>query len=453
MEQKAVAGKLIRGAGILLMGILFALLLVLCQSPGLVFKNSAKDPEGQPDLAEEQTEGAQTGPAPAFHQRSAICPVGMVWAGPPSGSSAVVLERDSLRVLYEQDAYLRRPMASTTKIVTALVAIEQCRDLDQKREIPDEAVGIEGSSIYLRKGEHLSMRELLYGLMLRSGNDCAVAVASLTAGSVEQFVLLMNQKAADLRCTDTHFCNPHGLHDPDHYTTAYDLAVLTAAALKNPVFREIVGTQKITISNEGTEADRVLINKNKLLTALPGATGVKTGFTKAAGRCLVASCEREGMECISVVLNCGPMWEVSESLLERALTDYRMDEILVPYECVGELNREQTRLPLFCRETFSYPLRAGEREALSFRLETGEGPFRPGEPVGKIKIYLENDLIFSAKLYTMEEIEQQDFLSALFRIFRKWIVGRQTLKKDGFSCVSTSFWPSAASAPVGPASL
>ena len=473
MEQKTtVAGKLALRAGMILLGLLFAALLVLCQSPRSFFgedgHRETPAPAEQTDLPEgaEFEEDCPSGTVQAFGAGSPVCPVFLPADGPgseggkegivgasacpnatraeacsgellngrsgevfpavsvPAGSSAVVLERDSLRVLYEREAYVRRPMASTTKIVTALVALQVCPDLDRKREIPASAVGVEGSSIYLRKGEHLSMRELLYGLMLRSGNDAAVAVAELCAGSVEEFVLMMNRAAADLGCTDTHFCNPHGLHHPDHYTTAYDLAVLTAAAMKDPVFREIVGTRKITISNEGFDYDRLLVNKNKMLASLPGATGVKTGYTKAAGRCLVSSCEREGMECISVVLNCGPMWEVSAALLEEALQNFRMTDLRAPYEGVGELTKGEERLPLYCREKFAFPLREGEKEELSFRLETGEGPFDPGESVGKIKIYLGNDLIFSAKLYTMEEIEQRDFLSALFRILRRWRPGR-----------------------------
>jgi len=186
-------------------------------------------------------------------------------------------------------------MASTTKIVTALTVIRNT-DLDEVVEIPKAACGIEGSSIYLREGEHLTVRELLYGLMLRSGNDCAVALALHTSGSVEAFAELMNTTAVELGCENSNFVNPHGLHDDRHYTTALDLAAVTCEALHNETFREIVSTKAVRISNEGYEYDRVLVNKNKLLSNVDGADGVKTGYTKKAGRCFVGSATKNGMQ-------------------------------------------------------------------------------------------------------------------------------------------------------------
>ena len=219
-------------------------------------------------------------------------------------------------------------MASTTKIVTALTVIKHC-NLDDTVEIPRQAVGVEGSSIYLREGEHLTVRELLYGLMLRSGNDAAVALALHTSGSVEAFAALMNEVAEEAGCVNSNFVNPHGLHDDKHYTTAYDLALISCSALENDDFREIVSTKTVRIRNEGYEYDRVLVNKNKLLSNYAAADGVKTGYTKKAGRCFVGSATRNGMQVVVAVLNCGPMFEDTASMLDAAFETYSY-QIVVP---------------------------------------------------------------------------------------------------------------------------
>jgi hypothetical protein len=174
---------------------------------------------------------------------------------------------------------------------------------------------VEGSSIYLRQGEKLTIRQLLYGLMLRSGNDCAVALAVKIGGNVERFAEMMNELARKIGVEKTNFVNPHGLHDDNHYTTAFDLARISAYAMKNSVFREIVSTKNITIS--GVEGERVLVNKNKMLSTFAGGDGIKTGFTKRAGRCLVSSAIKNGMEVVSVVLNCivGSVYMIFVTLL------------------------------------------------------------------------------------------------------------------------------------------
>jgi D-alanyl-D-alanine carboxypeptidase len=208
--------------------------------------------------------------------------------------------------LCSKNKNVRLPMASTTKIMTALVAIENY-PLDAEVKIADEACGIEGSSLYLRAGERLTMRELLYGLMLRSANDAAAAIAYEVAGGVSGFADMMNEKAQKLGLTDTHFTNPHGLDDDEHYTTAGELAIIASEALKNPTFKEIVSTYKKTISGpDGTK--RLVVNHNKLLNMYDGAIGVKTGFTKKSGRCLVGATERGGLTLISVTIDAPDDW-------------------------------------------------------------------------------------------------------------------------------------------------
>lgn len=225
----------------------------------------------------------------------------------PSAASAILIETSSNTVLYEKNAHKKLPMASTTKIVTALCAIESGR-LDKIVQVDDSAVGVEGSSIYLQKGEKISLEALVYGLMLHSGNDAAVAIACAVSGSVEEFTNLMNETAKKAGATHTNFENPNGLDSKNHYTTAYDLAIITSYALKNEKFAKIVSTYKTTISNGEKDYARQLKNHNKLLTMYEGCTGVKTGFTKKCGRCLVSSAKRDNTELVAVTLNDGNDW-------------------------------------------------------------------------------------------------------------------------------------------------
>ncbi len=181
-----------------------------------------------------------------------------------SAKACAVIEANSGRILYEKNPNQQLPEASTTKIMTALVVAENC-NIDEVVEIPRQAQGVEGSSIYLRAGEHLTVKELLYGLMLQSGNDCAVALALHAGGSIDTFADMMNEKARELGCTNTNFTNPHGLPDDNHYTSAHDLGLIACAAMNNDIVKEIVSTQKVLISNEGYDYQRVILNKNKIL--------------------------------------------------------------------------------------------------------------------------------------------------------------------------------------------
>lgn len=232
-----------------------------------------------------------------------------------SASGAVLIEAESGRILYQKDANKRRPMASTTKIMTALVALEH-GDLDAPIRIPAEAVGIEGSSLYLVENEVLTLRELLYGLMLRSANDAAAAIAVAIAGSVFDFSEMMNEKAEEMGLTNTHFDNPHGLDSEEHYTTAYELALITAEALKNEVFREIVSTYKKLLPQLNVPDRRLVVNHNRLLRTYDGCIGVKTGFTKKDGRCLVSAAERDGVTLIAVTLNAPNDWNDHKKMLD-----------------------------------------------------------------------------------------------------------------------------------------
>ena len=233
--------------------------------------------------------------------------------------AAYLIEAHSGRVLTEQNANAHLPMASTTKIMTALLAIESGR-LSETVAVPRAAVGTEGSSMYLKEGETLPLLDLVYGLMLTSGNDAAVAIACVLDGDVSAFAARMNARAAELNLNDTHFTNPNGLSDPDHYTSARDLCMLAAAAMQNETFAAVVRTTYRT--TEGSIPHR-LKNKNRLLWEYEGGVGVKTGYTKAAGKCLVFAAERGGMLLVGAVLNCPDMWNAAKSMLNAGFQAYR----------------------------------------------------------------------------------------------------------------------------------
>lgn len=277
-----------------------------------------------------------------------------------SARRAYVLDTVSGRELFSRNEDQRSLIASTTKIMTALIICEQCNVLDRMR-IPKEAVGIEGSSMYLKEGEVLTLQELLYGLMLSSGNDAAVALAIYCGGTVEGFAELMNDKARILGLTGTHFENPNGLDSPGHYSTARDLAALAAYAMKNPIFYKTVSAKSVKVG------ERCLTNHNKLLWKLEGADGVKTGFTKAAGRILVSSATRQGRRIIGVTIDAPDDWNDHCQLLNDGFTRYQDRQIVQAGQCVGTLTvlgGESGCVQVLAAEDFSYALAQGESPVL-----------------------------------------------------------------------------------------
>ena len=247
---------------------------------------------------------------------------------PPSLSaqSALLMEAESGAVVYEKNAHVRLPMASTTKIMTALVALELASP-DTVILTDSRAVGTEGSSIYLCEGEALTLEELLYALMLESANDAAVAIAIGVSGSEEAFVSAMNEKATSLGLSDTHFANPHGLDAETHYTTAYELAIIAQKALQNPLLKTIVSTRKTTIPHQSTDGVRLLVNHNKMLRLYDGCIGVKTGYTQKSGRCLVSAAERDGVTMIAVTIHSPDDWNDHTKLLDFGFSNYRSVEL------------------------------------------------------------------------------------------------------------------------------
>lgn len=236
-----------------------------------------------------------------------------------SAVSAVVIEAETGTVLYSKNMSEKRAMASTTKIMTAILTIEAAEaanDLDREFTVDSMAIRVEGTSMGLREGDRVSRRDLLYGIMLPSGNDAANAAAVSVSGSIPAFVNKMNEKAAALGLSDTHFVTPSGLDAEGHYTTAYELALLTAYAMKNELFREIAGCKAKELEYGNPPYKRTLYNSNKMLTRYDGAIGVKPGFTDNARRCLVSAAERNGTMLIAVTLNASDDWNDHAKMLD-----------------------------------------------------------------------------------------------------------------------------------------
>ena len=232
-----------------------------------------------------------------------------------SAKHAVVMDAATGKVLYEREANERCLIASTTKIMTGLIICEEC-DLSREISVPPEAAGIEGSSVYLKAGERVCMENLLYGMMLQSGNDAAASLAIAHSGSIEAFAHRMNERAQELDLHNTHFANPHGLDAEENYSTAEDLARLAAAAMENDTFARVVSTRQHRFG------ERVVTNHNKLLWRYEGAEGVKTGFTKKAGRILVSSATRQGRRLICVTINAPDDWNDHASLLDEGFSQF-----------------------------------------------------------------------------------------------------------------------------------
>ncbi len=243
-----------------------------------------------------------------------------------SAASMALLDGDTGELVFSKNCDARREPASTTKICTAITVLEHFTMLDLPVAIPDEAVGVEGSSLYLQRGEMLTVRDLLYGLMLQSGNDCATVLAIIVGDSVDGFVKLMNETAAKAGATNTNFMNPHGLHHDEHYTTALDLCKISYYAMQNETFREIVSTKRHSTPYHNHEYRRNFPNKNKILFNYEGGNGIKTGYTKASGRCLVSSATRRGKTFICTVLNCYDMFEECMRLMDAAFARFPQAE-------------------------------------------------------------------------------------------------------------------------------
>lgn len=324
-----------------------------------------------------------------------------------SAESAVLIEAESGEIIYEKNAHKRRGMASTTKIMTALCVLENM-DASETVTVPREAVGIEGSSVYLREGEKITVEELLYALMLQSANDAAAALAIATSGSIAAFAELMNAKARELGLSDTHFENPHGLDGEQHYTTAYELARISAYSLKNETFARIVSTVKHTVPATELSPARTLVNHNRLLRESADIIGVKTGYTKRCGRTLVSAANRGGVTLVCVTLCDGDDWRDHRAMLDRGFELYenapvcRKGEFSVSVPLVGG---ERAEVKCENRESLSAVLKKSRGE-ISTRVELPRFIYagaKKGDAVGRVRFFSEGREIGSLALYLADD--------------------------------------------------
>lgn len=284
--------------------------------------------------------------------RASVLAAPSVSAQPPylSCEAAILIEWQTGTILCDKNAFRRMYPASITKMMTALLALENGR-LDDLVEISAEAADQPGSSMYLRSGEVFSITDLLYGLMLNSGNDAAWAIAEHIGGTAGTFFNMMNQRAQDIGAINTRFQNPHGLTDPNHYTTAFDLALIARTCLRHPYFKHLVATKEKDVIDARQETRIQLANTNRLLWAYLGADGVKTGTTESAGQCLVASATRDGMRLLAVVLNAGDRWDDAAGLLDFGFNNYRVTQVARAGETLLALpvrGATQSKVPLSC---------------------------------------------------------------------------------------------------------
>jgi len=325
-----------------------------------------------------------------------------------SAASAVLIEQTSGRVLYQQAPDEERLIASVTKIMTALVALEH-GDKNQSYTVTAQDMA-EGSSMYLKPGDTLLLEELLYGLMLVSGNDAALAVAHCVSGELDAFVELMNGTAEELGMTHSHFANPNGLDAEGHYSSARDLSVLAAHALENQDFRRIVSTASVTIG------ERYLKNHNKLLRICEGCIGVKTGFTKAAGRTLVSAACRDGMTLVCTTLNDGDDWNDHMALLDYGFANYHMETAVSAGQVLASTfvrSGTVASIPLAAANDLQYPLAEGELLKVVARVPVSvPAPVVPGQTVGEVCAYLGDEEVASVDLIAVAPSAKKEETSA-----------------------------------------
>ena len=350
---------------------------------------------------------------------------------------AVVLDRNSGAVIYGKNEYTKTKMASTTKIMTCIVVLENT-NLSNVVEVSAKAAGTGGSRLKFKKGDKISVNDLLYGLMLRSGNDAAVALAEYVGGSIEGFATLMNKKANELGLESTHFETPHGLDSDNHYTTPYELAKLANYALENKTFRNIVGTKSCTININGVP--RTISNTNELLGNLNGVYGVKTGFTNGAGRCLVTSIKRDNLDVICVVLGADTKkirTADSVKLIEYSFRNYTSEDISKSIEEEFEkwksINENRININKGIKTDIKiglgeynikkYPIKNNTSQRINVQIDVNrnlEAPVKNGAVIGKLTVNYEDKCILEINIITKEEIKKKGIEDYIYEIVKNY---------------------------------
>ena len=342
-------------------------------------------------------------------------------AGQISAQCFVLMDGDSGEILTEKNAQQQCPIASITKLLTALTALESGHLPSEQVIITRESVGAEGSSIYLREGEVLTLEALLYGLLLKSGNDAALAIAVHCAGSTENFVACMNRKARELGMNNSHFSNPHGLHAEDHYSSACDMALLAKACLEQPLLAEIVASRYAAFGS------RSFKNHNKLLWHYPGCIGMKTGYTEAAGRTLVSAARRGGKTLICVTLNAPDDWNDHTALLNHGFAEYVPVRLVHAGEQLGWIGVEGSLIPavpVLAASELIYPLRKSQQPVRNAKWSVGQlkAPCPSGTKAGTLSFLLSGAEIGCVGLVTGSAVpdEHQEYHNPAERI-RNWL--------------------------------
>lgn len=337
--------------------------------------------------------------------------------------SAVLIDAGSGRILFGQNENEMLPMASTTKIMTALLALENA-ELSDTVTTGKNASGVTGTSMYLSAGEELSMEHMLYGLMLRSGNDAAVAIAEHISGSVEKFADLMNARAAELNA-DAHFANPHGLDAEGHRASALGLAKIMREAMKLESFRTITGTSRKVVPWVGNEYSRVLENKNRLLKEYEGAIGGKTGYTGKAGRCLVFCAERDGLTLIGVVMNCPTWFDTAKRLLDYGFENFRAEDAFAAGTVVSSLpvtGGEVSSVNILTGSALSAAVSIDGQTQVVINLPSEiPAPVHAGQLVGKAQIKTSGIVIAECNLVAAANVEKRTLARSLKRLIQNWV--------------------------------
>ncbi|GBG56870.1 serine-type D-Ala-D-Ala carboxypeptidase [Sporomusaceae bacterium FL31] len=354
-------------------------------------------------------------------------------AAPPDikAGAAVLIDAKTGQILYEKNAHTRLAPASTTKILTAIIAIESGR-LDEEVKVSARAAGTAGSSMHLQIGQKILLRELVTGLMMRSGNDAAVAIAEYLAGSVEDFVIMMNSKAQALGAYNSHFRNPHGLTAAGHYSSAFDLAWLARYAMLNPLFADIVSTRETSIDwfdQRGHEHDQNLRNTNKLLWMLEEADGVKTGTTGEAGPCLVSSATRDNQKLIAVVLHDHARWYDSMVLLKWGFTNFKLFDYAAQGDVVNTIPVEQglsTEIDAIVADQAALVVDASSYGTVTVEVDlptTIKAPVYQGQKIGEIVFFVKEKAVKTVDIIAAQDVEERTpvrvFLNHLTNWFRQ----------------------------------
>lgn len=335
-----------------------------------------------------------------------------------TAKSAIVMDAATGKVIYSKAAKERRYPASTTKMMSLIVALEH-GNLDDVITASPNAASTEGSSLWLTQGEQMTMTDLLYGIMLISGNDATVAVAEHVSGSVQKFAELMTEKAHAIGARDTNFTNSSGLPDPNHYTTAHDLARIAAYGYKNPLFTQIVSTEHKILPPTVKGDIRDLYNENKMLWFYEGGNGVKTGYTDAAGRCLVSGAKRDNIQLIAVVLDSETMWDDSKTLLDFAFSQLKPETVFNQGDILKTTrvaNGKSELLKLVANTSIILPVSEKDKDEFSTVIDAPmilEAPITKGQKLGVARVFYNNTEVAAVDLVADESIERKSFFGTL----------------------------------------